>query len=170
MLKDAGCKYVILGHSERRSHYNETDKMVKSKAEIALKSGLNIVICVGENLEDWASKKTKKIIRHQLLNSLPENATAKNTVIAYEPIWAIGTGNTATPAQVQDIHHFRHPVQTMRLVSSDIIPVYSFSRLFLGKNHRLSPNSEIPAENLPRFRTVRLAVVAKSKSNGCEQS
>jgi triosephosphate isomerase len=104
MLKDAGCGYVIVGHSERRTDHGETDAMVKAKAEAALAAGLIAIVCIGETLEERDAGKTLEINRRQLHGSLPEAATAANTVIAYEPVWAIGTGRTATPEQAQEVH------------------------------------------------------------------
>src|SRR5512134_2683611 len=104
MLKDAGCAYVIVGHSERRTDHGETDAMVKAKAEAALAAGLIAIVCIGETLEERDAGKTLEINRRQLHGSLPEGATADNTVIAYEPVWAIGTGRNATPEQAQEVH------------------------------------------------------------------
>lgn len=104
LLKNIGCKYVILGHSERRTDHGEKDADVKIKSEAAIKAGLCAIVCVGETLKQRESKRTMSVVRKQLLGSLPEGATAKNTVIAYEPVWAIGTGKVATPAQAQEVH------------------------------------------------------------------
>jgi len=104
MLKDLGCGYVIVGHSERRTNHGETDAVIKAKAEAALKAGLVAIVCIGETLEERDAGKTLEINRRQLLGSLPEGADAANTVIAYEPVWAIGTGRTATPEQAQEVH------------------------------------------------------------------
>ena len=104
MLKDAGCSYVIVGHSERRTDHRETDEMVKAKAQAALAAGLNVIVCIGETLEERDAGKTLDVNRRQLHGSLPDGATADNTVIAYEPVWAIGTGRTATPEQAQEVH------------------------------------------------------------------
>lgn len=104
MLKDAGCGAVIVGHSERRTNHAETDAVVKAKAEAALAAGLMAVVCIGETLEERDAGKTLEVNRSQLLGSLPEGATPANTVIAYEPVWAIGTGRTATPEQAQEVH------------------------------------------------------------------
>jgi triosephosphate isomerase len=104
MLKDAGCSYVIVGHSERRTDHGETDEMVKAKAQAALAAGLNVIVCIGETLEERDAGKTLDVNRRQLHGSLPDGATADNTVIAYEPVWAIGTGRTATPDQAQEVH------------------------------------------------------------------
>jgi triosephosphate isomerase (TIM) len=104
MLKDAGCGYVIVGHSERRTNHRETDATVKAKAEAALAAGLVVIVCIGETLEERDAGKTLEVNKRQLHGSLPEGATAADTVIAYEPVWAIGTGRTATPEQAQEVH------------------------------------------------------------------
>jgi triosephosphate isomerase len=104
MLKDAGCGYVIVGHSERRTNHNETDAIVKAKAEAALSAGLIVIVCIGETLEERDAGRTLEINKRQLHGSLPDGASADNTVIAYEPVWAIGTGRTATPEQAQEVH------------------------------------------------------------------
>ena len=99
-----GCSYVIVGHSERRSDHGETDKQVKAKAEAALAARLKVIVCVGETLKERKSGQTLNVNRRQLRGSLPAGANAANTVIAYEPIWAIGTGQVATPPQAQEVH------------------------------------------------------------------
>jgi triosephosphate isomerase (TIM) len=104
MLKDIGCGHVIVGHSERRTNHGETDAQVKAKAEAALAAGLTAIICVGETLEERDAGKTLDVNKRQVHGSLPDGATAANTVIAYEPVWAIGTGRTATPEQAQEVH------------------------------------------------------------------
>ncbi len=104
MLKDAGCGAVIVGHSERRTDHGETDAMVKAKAEAALAAGLMAVVCVGETLAERDAGRTFEVNRSQVQGSLPDGANAANTVIAYEPVWAIGTGRVATPEQAQDVH------------------------------------------------------------------
>ena len=104
MLKDLGCTHAIVGHSERRTNHDETDDVVKAKAEAALAAGLIAIVCIGETLEERDAGKTLDVNRRQLLGSLPDGATADNTVIAYEPVWAIGTGRTATPEQAQEVH------------------------------------------------------------------
>jgi triosephosphate isomerase len=106
MLKDAGCGAAIVGHSERRTNHGETDAIVKAKAEAALKAGLMAIVCVGETLEERDAGKTLDVNRTQVHASLPDGATAANTVIAYEPVWAIGTGRTASPEQAQEVHAF----------------------------------------------------------------
>ncbi len=104
MLKDIGCDYVIVGHSERRADHGETDDLVKAKAEAALGAGLSAVICVGETEEQRDSGQTNDVVASQIEGSLPAVSSAANTVIAYEPVWAIGTGRTPTAAEVQDVH------------------------------------------------------------------
>lgn len=104
MLKDAGARAVILGHSERRADHGETDKQVNAKVEAAHKAGLTAIMCVGESLKERKKGDTLKVVQSQLRGSLPAKATAKNTVIAYEPVWAIGSGLTPTAEQVEEVH------------------------------------------------------------------
>lgn len=104
MLKDAGASYVILGHSERRADHGETDAGIKAKAEAALAAGLKVIVCIGETLAQRDGGETLEVNRSQLRGSLPAGADAANTVIAYEPVWAIGTGRVATPEQAQEVH------------------------------------------------------------------
>jgi len=104
MLSDLGCSAVLVGHSERRTDHAETDEIVKAKAAAAHKAGLLAVICVGETLAQRDAGQTIAVNKSQINGSLPEGTTADNTVIAYEPVWAIGTGRVATPAQAQEVH------------------------------------------------------------------
>lgn len=106
MLKDAGCDYVILGHSERRQNQGETNAGVKMKAEIANKNDLTTIICVGETLEKREQGKANEVVGEQLDGSLSALSTPENTVIAYEPVWAIGTGKTASLQDIQEMHEF----------------------------------------------------------------
>ncbi len=108
MLLDAGCKYVILGHSERRGYFGESDEGINKKLGAALKSGLVPLVCVGEKLGERKEGKANKVVENQLKGCLYKiNAQdAEKIVIAYEPVWAIGTGETATSQQAQDMHHF----------------------------------------------------------------
>ena len=103
-LKDAGATYVIVGHSERRTDHAETDAMVRDKAQAAHRAGLIAIVCVGETLAQRDAGETLKVVAAQLRGSLPDDATAANTVVAYEPVWAIGTGRTPTEAQVAEVH------------------------------------------------------------------
>ena len=108
MLKEAGCSAVIVGHSERRSHHGETDETVAKKAKGVQRAGLTAIICIGETLDERKGGTTLEVVSRQLKGSVPEGAAAANTVIAYEPVWAIGTGLTPTTAQVAEVHaHIR---------------------------------------------------------------
>jgi triosephosphate isomerase (TIM) len=104
MLTDLGCEFVIVGHSERRADHAESDELVKSKAEAALAAGLIAIVCVGETEAERDKGITIDVVAAQILGSLPEGATATNTVVAYEPVWAIGTGRTPTSDEVQEVH------------------------------------------------------------------
>lgn len=106
MLADAGATHVILGHSERRTDHGETSGLVKAKAEAALAAGLISVVCIGETEAERDAGKTLDVCGGQLHGSLPAGASAANTVIAYEPVWAIGTGRTPTLAQIAEVHSF----------------------------------------------------------------
>jgi triosephosphate isomerase len=116
MLKSAGCTYVILGHSERRQYFHETNALINLKAKKALSAGLRPIICVGETLQEREQGITEQVISTQVkgvLADIGEN-DFRNVVIAYEPVWAIGTGKTATPAQAQDVHrHIRKLVSQL---------------------------------------------------------
>ncbi|MEM8686634.1 MAG: triose-phosphate isomerase [Pseudomonadota bacterium] len=108
MLKDAGASAVIVGHSERRADHGETNMLVRSKAAAAHRAGLIAIICVGETLAERKAGTARKVVGHQLKASLPATANEKNTVIAYEPVWAIGTGLTPTVQDVASVHgHIR---------------------------------------------------------------
>ena len=108
MLKDVGCEYVIIGHSERRQYFAETSESVNLKIKAALNNDLKPIICVGEQLEDREAGNTEKIIESHVSGAIKELTTDHilSCVIAYEPVWAIGTGKTATPKQVQETHAY----------------------------------------------------------------
>lgn len=105
MLKDAGASAVIVGHSERRADHGETDKIVRAKAEAAYRAGLVAIICIGETAGERRAGLALRVAERQLAASLPETATAQNTIIAYEPVWAIGTGLTPTAEDVAEMHN-----------------------------------------------------------------
>ena len=108
MVKDTGATAVIVGHSERRTNHKETDAQVSAKATAAHKAGLIAIICIGETLEERKSGKTLGVLTTQIKGSVPAGSTATNSVIAYEPVWAIGTGLTPTTAEVAEAHaHIR---------------------------------------------------------------
>ncbi|MFA5097288.1 MAG: triose-phosphate isomerase [Candidatus Margulisiibacteriota bacterium] len=108
MIKDSGCEYAIIGHSERRQYFGETDATVNKRLNAALKVGLIPIVCVGETLEEREKNRTFEVIEKQLKGGLSGllKEQALKTVIAYEPVWAIGTGKTASPAQAQEVHAF----------------------------------------------------------------
>ena len=108
MLRSVYCHYVILGHSERRSYFGETDEIVNKKTRAALAANLIPIVCVGETLEERKSEQHKVVVKTQLEGSLAgiEIEDLKRVIIAYEPVWAIGTGEVATPAQAQEMHAF----------------------------------------------------------------
>jgi triosephosphate isomerase len=115
MLADTGASAVLLGHSERRDYHNETSTLIAEKVTAAWAAGLIAVICLGEALSDREAAQTLDVIAGQLDASLPDGATGENTVIAYEPIWAIGTGLTPTDAQIAEVHDFLRRRLTDRL-------------------------------------------------------
>ena len=108
MLKDIGCNYVIVGHSERRALFGDTDKVVAEKFAAAQKGGVTPVLCVGELLEEREAGQTEAVVERQMqaIIDLVGVGALENSVIAYEPVWAIGTGKTASPAQAQEVHAF----------------------------------------------------------------
>lgn len=105
-LADAGAKAVIVGHSERRADHHESDALVRAKATAAWRAGLLAIVCVGEQRPEREAGKTLDVVGRQLDGSLPDGATGGKLVIAYEPVWAIGTGLTPTPADVAEVHGF----------------------------------------------------------------
>jgi len=106
MLADAGARAVIVGHSERRADHHESDALVRAKALAAWRAGLTAIVCVGETRAQREAGETLRVVGGQLAGSLPEGATGANLVVAYEPVWAIGTGLTPTPADVAEVHGF----------------------------------------------------------------
>ena len=115
MLKDAGAAYVILGHSERRADHGETDALVHAKAEAAVAAGLVPVVCVGETEAQRDAGETLAVIGAQLDGSVPAASTAATLVLAYEPVWAIGTGRTPTLEQIAEVHAFLRDRLTARI-------------------------------------------------------
>lgn len=106
MIKDVGCSHVIIGHSERRQFYGETDESLNNKTKAAITAGLVAIVCVGEMLDEREAGKAEKVVETQLTRGLSglTLADTERIIIAYEPVWAIGTGKTATPEQAQDMH------------------------------------------------------------------
>ncbi len=114
MLLDAGCQYVILGHSERRHIFQEDDELINKKVISALKNGLKPLLCVGETLDERKDGSTFRVVKNQLLGGLQEIDLERvsNVVLAYEPVWAIGTGVNATPEQAQEVHEYIREILT----------------------------------------------------------
>ncbi|NCF23626.1 MAG: triose-phosphate isomerase [Gammaproteobacteria bacterium] len=108
MLRDVGCRYAIVGHSERRTLYGETSEQVAEKMAAALDAGLIPILCIGETLDEREADRTEQVVGEQLAAAVERNGIAAfaSSVIAYEPVWAIGTGRTATPEQAQDVHRY----------------------------------------------------------------
>lgn len=108
MLKDVGCSHIIVGHSERRQFYGETNESVNKKTKAALSSGLTAIVCVGESLQERESEKLFEVVERQVREGLDGLTTSdmERIIIAYEPVWAIGTGKTASPEQAQEMHGF----------------------------------------------------------------
>ena len=132
MLRDLSCGHVIVGHSERRNIYGETDALVAEKTIVAANAGLTPILCVGELLEERESGRTEQVVGRQLdalLQSEDGVAALRQTVIAYEPVWAIGTGKTATPDQAQEVHAFirQRLAQTSQDLANDTRILYGGS-------------------------------------------
>ncbi|MDE2059189.1 MAG: triose-phosphate isomerase [candidate division NC10 bacterium] len=132
MLRDIGCRYVIIGHSERRQYFGETDEWVNKKSRAALASGLRPIICIGETLTEREAGRAYAVVETQLKGALsgllPEQV--QRLVLAYEPVWAIGTGKTATPSQAEEMHaHIRKTVAMLfdAEIASDIRILYGGS-------------------------------------------
>ncbi len=123
MLNDVGCAYAILGHSERRSDHGETDALVKAKAEAAIGAGMSAIVCIGETLDERAAGRAVDVVTGQLQASLPDGAGAANTAIAYEPVWAIGTGRVPTTGDIADIHQRIRAVLARRLADGGAVRI-----------------------------------------------
>ncbi len=113
MLADVGCAYVIVGHSERRADHGEDDALVRAKAEAAHRAGLTAIVCLGESEAERDAGRALDVVAGQLAGSVPDAADPANTVVAYEPVWAIGTGRTAGPDDIAAVHgHLRERLRT----------------------------------------------------------
>jgi triosephosphate isomerase len=141
MLADAGAAYVIVGHSERRQYHKEKDLDVCAKAVAAHRAGLTAIVCVGETREERESGKTLNVVRKQLRGSIPVDSNSQNLVIAYEPVWAIGTGLTPTVADVAEVHALIRE-ETRRLVGKADAPKV---RILYGGSVKPSNAAELMA-------------------------
>lgn len=122
-LSALGCRYVILGHSERRAFYQESSALISEKATFAHDSGLTTIICVGETEDERTEGRQEEIVGRQIDESLSSGTSARNTVLAYEPVWAIGTGKTATPDDVAAMHSFIRKKLQEKLADGDEIRI-----------------------------------------------
>ena len=139
MLSDAGATHVIVGHSERRTDCGETDAIVRAKAEAAWRAGLRPVVCIGETLAEREAGRTLSVLETQLKGSVPAGATAARLVVAYEPVWAIGTGKTPTTAEVAAAHAH------IRQVLGGLVPDAHAVRLLYGGSAKGSNAGELLA-------------------------
>lgn len=121
MLKEAGAHYVIIGHSERRQHHHETNDIVRKKALKAMRIGLKPIICVGETQAEREAGKAEAVVDGQLWESIPEEASGHDFLLAYEPVWAIGSGNTATRADIEAMHALAERVALKK--TGKVVPV-----------------------------------------------
>ena len=128
-IADTGATYVIIGHSERRTDHGETSDMIKAKAQAAHKAGLIAIVCIGETLAEREAGETLNVLDQQMSGSIPNGATSQNTVIAYEPVWAIGTGLVPTLDQIDEAHRFMRTelLTTLGADAQDISLLYGGS-------------------------------------------
>ena len=128
MLRDAGCSHVILGHSERRTDHHETDALIRAKLKAARDAGLVAILCIGETAQQRDAGAALEVVAGQLSGSLPERMGAPSLVIAYEPVWAIGTGRTPTPADVASVHaHIRIELKGKVAAAAEVRILYGGS-------------------------------------------
>jgi triosephosphate isomerase len=123
MLADIGCDYVIVGHSERRQYNNDINQIINKKAENAVNADLIAIICVGETLAEREAGSAQSVVKTQILESIPSNADSENIVIAYEPVWAIGTGKVAETDDIQSMHHFIRGILKEKLDNGSAIRI-----------------------------------------------
>jgi triosephosphate isomerase len=141
MLKDLGCEYTILGHSERRIYFKETDQIVNLRANSALKNGLGIIVCVGETLQQRRDGQTEEVVRTQVRQSLANLSPARpeDLVIAYEPIWAIGTGENATGAEANRV---------IKLIRNEMAELFGEE---MAQQTRIQYGGSVKPENISNF-------------------
>jgi triosephosphate isomerase len=157
MLADAGAKLVIVGHSERRTDHKETDALVRAKAEAGWRAGLSVILCVGETKDERQGGRALKVVEGQLMASVPDGATAANLVIAYEPVWAIGTGLTPTTDDIRAMHaHIRQQLarrfgdaQAMRILYGGSVKPDNAAEIFRvdGVNGALVGGASLKAKD-----------------------
>lgn len=144
MLKDAGARAVIVGHSERRTGYDETDKQVRQKAQAVIDQGLQAIICLGETRQQFNKGQTLQVVGRQLRGSLPSSATPQNTLIAYEPVWAIGSGRTPKADDIIKVHtHLRKTLLKLHPKAGD-----KFKILYGGSVSAANASTILALENV----------------------
>jgi triosephosphate isomerase (TIM) len=145
MVKDAGAAFVIVGHSERRRLFNESDALVNRKLKSALNLQLRAIVCVGETLEQYQQGKTNEVLQRQMRESLHGITAAQSTqvILAYEPVWAIGTGQTATPEGAQKVHQF------CRKIAADLLGKEAASKLVIQYGGSVKPDNAAALLNQP---------------------
>ena len=139
MLRENNCKFCIVGHSERRNVFNENNEDIKVKAEQLLDEGIIPIICIGETLEEKKMNKTKEILKEQVINCLPQKSSKESVVIAYEPIWAIGTGMTPTLEEINNIHEY---------LKKDIKDIEEYKLLYGGSVNSKNASEIMNLENV----------------------
>jgi len=142
MLKDAGASYVIVGHSERRTNHGETNEQIAAQARAAWRAGLSAIVCIGESDAERAQGRMEDVLARQIEASVPKEATAQNAALAYEPIWAIGTGKTASRADIEAAHGFIRTRMEARLGAAG-----RAVRLLYGGSVKPSNSREILSTN-----------------------
>ncbi|MBM3487399.1 MAG: triose-phosphate isomerase [Alphaproteobacteria bacterium] len=142
MLKDLGCRYVIVGHSERRTNHGEADAAVRAKAMAARAAGLVAIVCVGETLAERDAGRTIEVVGRQLAGSVPDGATASDCVVAYEPVWAIGTGRTPTSEEIAEVH------ARLRALLAERFPGGRFRLLYGGSVNAKNAATILPIANV----------------------
>lgn len=140
-LKDIGCKYVIIGHSERRSHHHESSALIRRKVTAAMQEGIHPILCIGENAEERDQGRTLSVISRQLATDLPEDFNPALLLIAYEPLWAIGSGQTPNLAQIEEVMGLIKHEFSSHIAGGAIIPT-----LYGGS---VTPLNAPPILNLP---------------------
>lgn len=135
MLKELNVDYVIVGHSERRRYFYENDEVINKKVKACLKTGLNVILCIGETLEERQQGKTFDVLHYQITSGLKEIESPHSLVIAYEPVWAIGTGVTATEQQIEEAHEF---------IRKELIQLYSTE----GQHLRILYGGSVTEKNI----------------------
>lgn len=139
MLRDIGVTHVILGHSERREYFGESDELIAQKITRAHEQGLVAILCIGETLAEREAGQAIDIVTSQLINSLPKSANAENTIIAYEPVWAIGTGKVPSNADIEEMHaairaHIPHDSEAMRVLYGGSVKPTNAMEIFALNN------------------------------------